>query len=121
MDSTRMHDHFLFKWLGIAAGAVTLAIAIGAIAWFLLDQRQREEAWYQDDLRWNAAILDSLDDLQDTQSKILNQLVKHELQLLELESEHRDIAKSAYQIGFNIAATIGRHEGHHDTEQSNQN
>ena len=109
-----LEDHPAIKWAGIIVGIVLpILLTCGAVWWFLQDQRLRDELWFEEDVQWNADLIDGMRSLMQRQGEITEELATQTIRLYELEAENKLVLEALINMQF----SIGKHEGRHDAEQ----
>ena len=110
--------HPVLKWGGIFIGYVLpIWLAAGSLFFFLREQELRDEAWLALDKGWNAALIAGMQSIQEGQSEIMEELATQTLRLSELEAEHKLLLDAVISMQFEVAFSLGKHEGRHEAEQ----
>ena len=110
-------DYSVLKWGGFIGGVVLpFILTCGAIWWFLMDQRLRDQAWFTEDVKWNARLIKGVDDLMQIQSEVTEELATQTLRMIELEAENKLILDALITMRGDVSFSLGKHEGRHDGE-----
>ena len=123
----RIRELRLFQWAAVAMPILGAVTFLGGIWWNSQEDKILNERWYAEDKEWNDEILGSLSDIRLRLEDIEQRQYQHatrldqierltQEELDELEQDHKAIAEAAWQIGIEIAETLGRHDARHELE-----
>ena len=90
------------KWLGGLVVVLSVMSTAGGAWWYLQADELRNEAWYQDDQRWNAELLHDLADLK-TQLEVM------ERDLIVAIDRHEEFVSTEHR-GDTLALLAGQAE-----------